>query len=166
MGSKYVFKPDSNPGAGHYDTDAAMKHVKPKKYEAFMVIEKKPEKAVDDTPDAGIYHKNEDFNRLKNKVSMGAKYEFKADSNPPVGGYDVDAGHAHVQGRSQSALIRGPVSSYRRPKENLPGAGHYDGHLKSIGASIKTNVNMGSKYVFKPDSNPGAGYYDPDQSVN
>jgi len=36
MGSKYVFKPDSNPGAGHYDTDAAMKHVKPKKYEAFI----------------------------------------------------------------------------------------------------------------------------------
>jgi hypothetical protein len=63
-------------------------------------------------------------------------------------------------------LIRGPVSSYRRPIENLPGAGHYDGHLKSIGASIKTNVNMGSKYVFKADSNPGAGYYDPDKAVN
>ena len=29
-------------------------------------------------------------------ITMGSKYEFKADSNPPVGGYDVDAGHAHV----------------------------------------------------------------------
>jgi len=27
---------------------------------------------------------------------MGAKYEFKPDSNPPVGGYDVDAGHSHI----------------------------------------------------------------------
>jgi len=41
MGSKYVFKPDSNPGAGHYDTDAAMKHVKPKKYEAFVTGDKR-----------------------------------------------------------------------------------------------------------------------------
>ena len=31
---------------------------------------------------------------------MGAKYEFKPDSNPPVGGYDVDAGLQHTQGRS------------------------------------------------------------------
>jgi len=36
MGSKYEFKPDKNPGAGSYDVDAAMKHVKPKVYEAII----------------------------------------------------------------------------------------------------------------------------------
>jgi hypothetical protein len=36
MGAPYVFKPDSNPGAGEYDTDAAMKHVKPRAPEALI----------------------------------------------------------------------------------------------------------------------------------
>tara|TARA_B110000285_G_scaffold187299_1_gene213008 strand:+ start:533 stop:697 length:165 start_codon:yes stop_codon:yes gene_type:complete len=41
-------------------------------------------------PDPGAYHKEEDFNKIKCNIGMGAKYEFKADSNPPVGGYEVD----------------------------------------------------------------------------
>ena len=75
-----------------------MKHVKPKAYEAFVAGDKRKNMQAQSTsgPDAGAYHKNEDFNRLNNKVSMGAKYEFKPDSNPPVGGYDVDAGLKHV----------------------------------------------------------------------
>jgi len=31
---------------------------------------------------------------------MGAKYEFKPDSNPPVGGYDIDSAYDHTKGRS------------------------------------------------------------------
>lgn len=41
MGAKYEFKPDKNPGAGQYDTDAAMKHVKPKAYEAYFLSDAK-----------------------------------------------------------------------------------------------------------------------------
>ena len=48
-------------------------------------------------------------------------------------------------------MIRGPISSYRRPIENNPGAGHYDGHLTAFGADVNTNIGMGSKYIFKPD---------------
>jgi len=96
MGSKYVTKIDSNPGAGHYDTDAAMKHVKPRTYEAKILgAEKKgpfiaPGLSVA-PPDPGAYHKEEDFNRLTTNVSMGAKYEFKPDSNPGAGHYDIDS---------------------------------------------------------------------------
>lgn len=36
MGSKSVYKPDTNPGVGMYDTDAAMKHVKPRIYEPLI----------------------------------------------------------------------------------------------------------------------------------
>jgi hypothetical protein len=43
MGSKYEFKPDKNPGAGTYDTTAAMKHVKPRAYEAMIIGQDKKE---------------------------------------------------------------------------------------------------------------------------
>ena len=41
-------------------------------------------------------------------------------------------------------IIREETSPYRRPKENSPGPGEHDGHLTSIGESIKTNIGMGS----------------------
>ena len=77
---------------------------------------------------------------------MGSKYVFKADSNPPVGAYDLDASNKHTKSKSRAAHIKGETSPYRRPKENNPGAGHYDGHLTAFGADIKTNIGMGSKY--------------------
>ena len=40
------------------------------------------------------------------------------------------------------------------------GPGCIDGHLKPFGGGMK-RVDFGSKYVFKPDSNPGVGLYDP-----
>ena len=61
-------------------------------------------------------------------------------------------------------MIRTEVHSFRRPKENNPGAGHYDAHLTSIGADIKTNIGMGAKYVTKYDKNPPVGAYDLDSS--
>jgi hypothetical protein len=93
---------------------------------------------------------------------MGSKYIFKPDKNPPPGAYDLEASRNHTQSKSRTAHINRETSPYRRPAENLPGAGHYDGHLTSFGADIKTNIGMGSKYVFKPDSNPPVGRYDID----
>ena len=100
---------------------------------------------------------------------MGSKYEFKADSNPPVGGYDHSSAYAMVSTmkRSRSAHIRTEVHSFRRPKENNPGAGHYDGHLTAFGADKKyQNITMGSKYEFKPDKNPPTGAYNIDSGHN
>jgi hypothetical protein len=94
-------------------------------------------------------------------MDFGSKYEFKPDRNPPPGAYNIESGHNMSKASIRSAHIRGETSPYRRPKENNPGAGHYDGHLTAFGADIKTNIGMGSKYEFKPDSNPPVGGYDP-----
>ena len=61
MGSKYVFKPDRNPGAGEYDLDSAMKHVKPRAYEATILGDEKKTPFPSQTrsnagPDCGAYH--------------------------------------------------------------------------------------------------------------
>ena len=66
--------------------------------------------------------------------------------------------------RSQSAMIRTEVHSFRRPKENNPAPGNYDGHLTAFGADIKTNIGMGAKYVTKYDKNPPIGAYDIDEA--
>tara|TARA_B110000285_G_scaffold187299_1_gene213009 strand:+ start:1055 stop:1309 length:255 start_codon:yes stop_codon:yes gene_type:complete len=84
-------------------------------------------------------------------MDFGSKYVFKPDSNPPVGAYDPDSANKHTKARTQSCLIREETSPYRRPEENLPGAGHYDGHLDKFGSKVTHKMNFGSKYEFKPD---------------
>lgn len=61
-------------------------------------------------------------------------------------------------------MIRPPVSSYRRPVENNPGAGHYDGHLDKFGSKVTHKMDFGNKYVFKADKNPPPGAYDIDNA--
>ncbi len=68
---------------------------------------------------------------------MGSKYEFKPDSNPVVGKYDIDAGHNMTKSTSRAAHIRPETSPHRRPQENTPGPGHHDGHLTKFGADKK-----------------------------
>ena len=68
--------------------------------------------------------------------------------------------------RPRSTLIMQKTSNYKRPDENLPEPGKYDGHLTPFAADIKTNIGMGSKYVFKPDRNPPPGAYDIDAGHN
>ncbi len=82
---------------------------------------------------------------------MGSKYEFKPDSNPAVGQYNVDAGHYMSKSASKSAIIKEETSPYRRPKETSPDPGQYDAHLTKFGSDVKRNIGMGSKYEFKPD---------------
>lgn len=66
-------------------------------------------------------------------VTMGSKYEFKPDRNPPVGGYNIDSGLQMSQRKTRSALIREEVSPYRRPAEKVPEPGSYDKHLIPFG---------------------------------
>ena len=51
------------------------------------------------------------------------------------------------------------MSPYRRPKEQQPEPGTYDGHLKPFGAEVKGNIDMGKKYVTKYNDNPPPGIY-------
>jgi len=43
---------------------------------------------------------------VKPTVTMGSKYVFKADSNPPVGAYDVETADSATKFRNRSTLIR------------------------------------------------------------
>jgi hypothetical protein len=52
------------------------------------------------------------------------------------------------------------VSPERRPKEQLPEPGTYDGHLTAFGSGVKGNIDMGKKYITKYNDNPPPGLYD------
>jgi len=98
--------------------------------------------------------------KIHHKMDFGNKYVFKPDKNPPPGAYNIESGHNLSKMSIRSAHINGETSPYRRPKENNPGPGHHDGHLTSFGADVTRNIGMGSKYEFKPDSNPPVGAYE------
>lgn len=65
---------------------------------------------------------------------------------------------------SKSAIIKAPVSPYRRPTERTPEPGQYTSHLTPFGADAK-KIDFGSKYIFKVDRNPKVGYYSPSHSL-
>lgn len=65
--------------------------------------------------------------------------------------------------RVASAMIRNPVSPYRRPIEPTPEP--YDGHLTPFGANITNRAQFGGKYETKYDKNPGPGEYDIDSGM-
>ena len=163
MGSKYIFKPDSNPPVGAYNIDSAKELVSSRSKAALIKEEVSPyRRPKEQSPDPGQYdsHLKPFGSELKHSASMGSKYVFKPDSNPPVGAYNIDSAKELVSSRSQAAVIKEEVSPYRRPKEQSPDPGQYDSHLKPFGSDVKGNPGMGSKYVFKPDSNPPVGGYD------
>ena len=88
-------------------------------------------------PDPGQYDGNlKAFASDLKKVDFGRKYEFKVDSNPRVGQYDTD--NKAIKPSSKSAQIREPTSTYKRPQENSPDPGSYDGHLQSFGSTAKS----------------------------
>ena len=102
---------------------------------------------------------------------MGSKYEFKPDNNPGAGTYDTSASEKHVYPRSYETIIRGRnakdpvgVDAAIKEKKGNPEAG--TSHLTPFGGDIKSKIGMGSKYVFKPDSNPPVGGYDTDTGLN
>ena len=90
-------------------------------------------------------------------ITMGSKYEFKADSNPAVGQYDPSSGIAMSQSKSRMAHITEEKHPYRRPKEQSPDAGFYDKHLTALGANITHKMDFGNKYIFKANQNPAPG---------
>jgi hypothetical protein len=76
---------------------------------------------------------------------MGSKYKWKADQNPPIGGYDLDKGYSLIHPNNRSTIITRAVSHYRRPKDSNPDPGQYDKHLTKFGSDTKS-FTMGIKY--------------------
>jgi len=61
-------------------------------------------KKSDTTPELGQYDGSmQQFGSGLNKVGFGAKYEFKADSNPAVGAYDVETAVQATKTRTRAA---------------------------------------------------------------
>lgn len=172
FGGKYEFKPlNRNPSSLKYDVKRAEKLVYKKPYEAFIDEKGKIEQPVGvdaaiastkGLPEGGKYdgHLTPFGADIKTKVNMGSKYKSKYNDNPGPGVYHTDRGHLATSKTARSAVIRENVSTYRRPDENLPEPGTYTGHLTKFGANVKSNINFGSKYKFKPDTNPPPGAYD------
>ena len=100
-------------------------------------------------------------------MTIGDKYKWKPNENPPPGIYDIERAVSITKFRNRSAIIKEEVSPYRRPKENPPPIGLYDKHLTPFGSDCKTKITMGNKYVFKPlnGSNPGPGVYEVENSI-
>ena len=106
------------------------------------------------------------------KVMFGSKYEFKADRNPPVGGYDVDSGSKFLSFRNRSIVpFNKSVSSPKKQSRNPygthdlptgPDPGEYQKEVVTFGTEIKSKVTIGKPYPFVADSNPAVGQYDPD----
>jgi hypothetical protein len=93
FGSKYKFKPDSNPPVGAYDPEKAIKLTKSKSREAIIrepIVKDKRKK--DASPDPGAYQKDifEFGKGLRNNANMGSKYKFKAKEGPGPGEYEAD----------------------------------------------------------------------------
>lgn len=63
---------------------------------------------------------------------MGKKYEFKADSNPPPGAYEVDTAVMSTKTRTPAAQIKEKTSNYHKQVDNGPD--HYRVHVPWVEA--------------------------------
>jgi len=163
MGSKYIFTPDKNPPPGAYDLESGLKMSQFRSQSCLIREPTSPHRRRKETsPDPGYYdgHLMKFGSGMKSTASMGSKYKFSPDKNPPLGGYDIDRGIRMVQWRNRSCVIREEVSPYRRPKEQPPDPGQYDAHLTKFGSGMRSTASMGEKHKFKPDNNPPVGGYD------
>lgn len=114
-----------------------------------------------ENPSGGEYEITKPFGSDLKKMTMGGKYKWKPDSNPPPGLYDPNI---DICKHSQSILMS-PDKSRRKdftqtPMQEIPDAGLYEKHIKPFGSDLK-KVDFGSKYKMKYDNNPPPGLYDP-----
>jgi len=98
-------------------------------------------------------------------MTLGGKYKWKANDNPPPGLYEADVSLDKVKSSSPSARLHKPFipDHQRRVPEPTPTA--YDGHLKPFGADNTNRMTWGGKYEFKVNDVPPPGYYDPEKAA-
>jgi hypothetical protein len=63
--------------------------VNSKAYEAY-IKDSKRSTIVDQNPEAGAYNPYKEFGDIPQKMTIGGKYKWKADSNPPPGYYNPE----------------------------------------------------------------------------
>ena len=120
----------------------------------------------ENNPEPGKYDGHlKPFGAEVGNMTMGGKYKWKADNNPPIGGYNLDTGYSLVHPNNRSTIISREVSPFRRPKESNPDPGQYSQHIKPFGSDTKS-FTMGKKYKWKADENPPIGGYDIDSGYN
>jgi hypothetical protein len=162
-----VFKPDTNPPVGAYDIDKAKEMVSSRSKAALIREDTSPyRRPKEQLPEPGSYdyHLKPFGSDVKGNPGMGRKYVFKPDSNPPVGAYEAEKAKDAISFRNLQTVIHEDFIKEKRKQVPSPDPGQYDRHLTPFGADVKGNPGMGSKYVFKPDSNPPVGAYDTDKA--
>lgn len=165
MGSKYKFEASKNPPPGYYEPNVNM--IKPSskggKIHQSVTTYKRQEEAL---PEPGQYQKDTVTfgSGLKKVADMGRKYEFKVDSNPKIGQYDVDTGLNQTKARSKAARILTKTSTYKKAEEHVPDPGQYDAGNKNFGDGVKGRKWEG-KYIHKYDPSLGPGYYEKDKAL-
>jgi hypothetical protein len=167
FGSKYQFKPDTNPPPGAYETDKGVNFISSRSRsvlirEDFIKQKRKPVP----TPDPGQYdnHLIPFAADIKNSMTFGRPYEFVPNSNPPPGLYEPDLARELVSSRMRSAFIRKEVSPYRSPKHKNPDPGRYTEDVITFGNNVKSNPGMGCKYEFIANRNPPPVLYNIEQA--
>lgn len=94
-------------------------------------------------------------------MTIGGKYKWKPDANPPPGYYDPDL--KLVKGTSPSAkILKGRRTNFTDAALETPPVGKYDGHLKPFGSDLHQRMTLGGKYQWRADDNPAPGTYDAD----
>jgi len=94
-------------------------------------------------------------------MTLGSKYKWKPDANPPPGYYEPD--HKLVKSSSPSTKIsRGKRTNFTDSLDGNPGVGQYDGHIKPFGSGLHQRMTLGGKYGWKADDNPPPGSYEAD----
>ena len=98
------------------------------------------------------------------KIGFGSKYEFKPDSNPPLGTYDAEAADRLTKPKVRAASIAKERKTRVRPPEVLPDPGQYSMDVIEFGKDAKP-IRMGVKYEEKIDPSLGPGTYAPEPSI-
>jgi hypothetical protein len=165
LGGKYQWKADSNPAPGQYEHEGAVSQVKPRSKAAIITKGTEYKVPRENSPSPGQYDGHiKKFGDNDRAMTIGGKYAWKADSNPAPGQYDPEGAVAMTKARSKSAIIQ-LENGYKVPREISPDPGQYDGHIKPFGHTDKA-LTLGGKYVWKADSNPAPGQYDPEGAVS
>lgn len=107
LGGKYKWKPNENPAPGQYDPEDGNKLTKPSsrafQYKQDQARVRNPEVS----PDAGEYDPDTGFGGQDNrKMTLGGKYKWKPNDNPPPGLYEPDAADGQIKARVPSTIIK------------------------------------------------------------
>ena len=71
-------------------------------------------------------------------IDMGKKYEFKPDTNPAPGQYNIESGVSMTKERKYEAkIVPYDEKAYKRPPEASPEPGQYMNNTITFGSGMK-----------------------------